>query len=56
MEETPLVNILLVDDQPGNLVALEAILAGLGQKLVPRLFRYGSSEAFIGRRFRPDPA
>ena len=28
------VNILLVDDQPANLVALEAMLQGLGQHLV----------------------
>ena len=28
------VNILLVDDQPANLVALEAMLAGLGQNLI----------------------
>src|SRR6202022_1009592 len=27
-------NILLVDDQPANLLALEAILEGLGQNLV----------------------
>ncbi|MBA3445398.1 MAG: hypothetical protein H0T58_11190, partial [Gemmatimonadales bacterium] len=28
------VNILLVDDQPANLVALEAMLQGLGQNLI----------------------
>jgi len=31
---TDLVNILLVDDQPANLVALEAMLQGLGQNLI----------------------
>src|SRR3954451_17692731 len=37
-QSTPLaddrVNILLVDDQPANLVALEAMLQGLGQNLI----------------------
>jgi signal transduction histidine kinase len=33
-ESTPRANILLVDDQPGNLLALEAILGDLGQNLV----------------------
>ena len=28
------VNILLVDDQPANLIALEAMLQGLGQNLI----------------------
>jgi signal transduction histidine kinase len=32
--ETDRVNILLVDDQPANLLALEAMLQGLGQNLV----------------------
>jgi len=31
---TDVVNILLVDDQPANLVALEAMLQGLGQNLI----------------------
>src|SRR5262245_42139226 len=34
MEMDPKVNILLVDDQPNNLLALEALLEGLGQNLV----------------------
>jgi signal transduction histidine kinase len=34
MPEQPKANILLVDDQPANLTALEAILADLGQNLV----------------------
>ena len=34
MEKLPAVKILLVDDQPSNLLALEAILADLGQELV----------------------
>ncbi len=34
MPEQPKANILLVDDQPANLTALEAILAELGQNLV----------------------
>jgi PAS domain S-box-containing protein len=33
-ETAPRANILLVDDQPGNLLALEAILTDLGQNLV----------------------
>lgn len=32
---TDRVNILLVDDQPANLIALEAMLQGLGQNLIP---------------------
>jgi CheY-like chemotaxis protein len=34
MRPQPIVNILIVDDRAGNLLALEAILAGLGQNLV----------------------
>ena len=34
MSSDPLVSILLVDDHPANLLALEAILAHLGQNLV----------------------
>jgi hypothetical protein len=34
MQPEPIVNVLLVDDHPENLIALEAILAGLGQNLV----------------------
>ena len=33
-EENPKVNILLVDDTPENLIALEAVLADLGQNLI----------------------
>lgn len=34
MQSEPKVNVLLVDDHPENLIALEAILEGLGQNLV----------------------
>jgi two-component system sensor histidine kinase/response regulator len=34
MTEEPRVNILLVDDEPANLLALEATLEGLGQNLI----------------------
>jgi PAS domain S-box-containing protein len=37
MPEQPKANILLVDDQPANLTALEAILADMGQNLVRAL-------------------
>jgi two-component system sensor histidine kinase/response regulator len=34
MTSEPQVNILMVDDEPANLIALEATLEGLGQKLI----------------------
>ena len=37
--DLPQVSVLLVDDRPENLLALEAVLEPLGQRLVQRAFR-----------------
>src|SRR5262249_6615716 len=47
---TPAVSILLVDDVPANLVALEAVLAPLGHRLV----RAGSGEEALRRVLAED--
>ena len=55
MPSDPQVNILLVDDQPANLLSLEATLAELGQNLVRARSGREALDAPAERRFRPDP-
>jgi CheY-like chemotaxis protein len=47
----PKANILLVDDHPENLIALEAILDRLGQNLVKANSGTGSLKMLIASRF-----
>src|SRR5260370_23875599 len=50
METLDKVKILLVDDRPENLVALEAVLAGLGETLI----RANSGEEALRRLLKED--
>ena len=50
------VNILLVDDQPSNLLALESILDEMGQNLVARRLRHARAAGAARPRVRGHPA